>query len=502
MIRLDYLAEPKLQFGEFFEHEDSKTGLAEFGPFGLSVPGLHPREIKLGFVGTGDSIAGAKEWVAECSGQIESQNVKTIDMPDAGADGPTLWGEEPVDERTFKRVYKILNRDFVGFTHESQFKCQFLMNPRWDRTLRPADIDPVLKIEDKKRRIEELVRLFDNEIRTLAQTPPTPTVVIVALTADIEDKAESVQISGNYYLNFRRALKAAAMQWGVPVQLIRRSTILGNRRELQEKATRAWNFCTAMYYKADGVPWRPTVLQPDVCYVGIDFFVARDVGETLTMRSSVAQAFDHLGQGVVLRGDPFEWDESKEGRSPHMTKAGATKLIRQTLDEYVRVRGSPPRRVVIHKPTRFWGPEHGDHDELTGLSEGVYEVFARCETDFVTLAQSGVRLFREGVYPPLRGTYLTLANERHFLYTMGYVPYLETYPGSYVPEPWEMIEHHGGSAPKELLREVLTLTKMNVNNCSYADGAPITLAFSGKVGEVMKHLAEGQIVQTGYKFYM
>ena len=32
------------------------------------------------------------------------------------------------------------------------------------------------------------------------------------------------------------------------------------------------------------------------------------------------------------------------------------------------------------------------------------------------------------------------------------------------------------------LREVLELTKMNVNNCSFADGTPITLSFAEKVG--------------------
>jgi hypothetical protein len=42
---------------------------------------------------------------------------------------------------------------------------------------------------------------------------------------------------------------------------------------------------------------------------------------------------------------------------------------------------------------------------------------------------------------------------------------------------------------------------MNVNNCSYADGVPITLSFSEKIGEIMKH-AEGQDIQTHYKFYM
>jgi hypothetical protein len=90
----------------------------------------------------------------------------------------------------------------------------------------------------------------------------------------------------------------------------------------------------------------------------------------------------------------------------------------------------------------------------------------------------------------------------HFLYTMGFIPYLETYPGVYIPTPWQMIEHHGGTAPKDLLREVMILTKMNVNNCAFADGTPITLSFSSKIGEIMKHIPEGAIVQPKYKFYM
>ena len=85
---------------------------------------------------------------------------------------------------------------------------------------------------------------------------------------------------------------------------------------------------------------------------------------------------------------------------------------------------------------------------------------------------------------------------------MGFVPYLETYPGSYVPEPWQVTQHVGGSSPKDLLREVLSLTKMNVNNCNFADGTPITISFSRKVGEIMKHIGKDEIVQSSYRFYM
>jgi hypothetical protein len=179
----------------------------------------------------------------------------------------------------------------------------------------------------------------------------------------------------------------------------------------------------------------------------------------------------------------------------------ATRLIKTTLSNYLMVRGSPPRRVVIHKKSRFWGNEHGEHNELDGLYAGIEAVFPRCETDFVTINKSRIRLFREGMYPPARGTYACIDSHAHLLYTAGFIPYLDTYPSSYIPAPWQITEHHGGSSPKQLFKEVLELTKMNVNNCSYADGVPITLSFSEKIGEIMKH-AEGSDIQTQYKFYM
>lgn len=250
------------------------------------------------------------------------------------------------------------------------------------------------------------------------------------------------------------------------------------------------------------MPWRPTSIDPQACFVGISFYVTQEVDESLTLRSSVAQAFDYLGQGLVLRGDPFEWSEVKHGPSPHLTKDAARKLIVDTLREYEKVQGVPPRRVVIHKTSEFWGPEHGEYNELDGFYEGIDSVYPNRETDLVSLRQTGVNLYREGNYPPLRGTHLCLEDRHHFLFTMGYIPYLQTYPGSYVPEPWQITDHRGGSAPRELLKEVLALTKMNVNNCAFADGTPITLLFSKRIGEIMKHIPDGESVHPHYRFYM
>ena len=513
-IEIDYLIEPKLQFGKYFEHQDTKTGLAEFGPFGKNIEGLHPSEIRVGFIGTRETIQGTKDWITECGSEIESENAKQVHekLKEFGENdlfGAGVFDDDGPSRDPLVRLYKILNRDFIGFSKESEFNSSFVMNDRWDRTFREDEIKRILGLNDKQQRIWMLVNLFEEQIRSLAETSPQPDIIVLALTKEMVEEAYTVQIDGNFYLNFRRAIKAKSMRWGIPIQLMQRSTILGKKGRgrktaLQDKATRAWNFCTAMYYKADGVPWCPISIAQDTLFIGVDYYVAQEDGDKITMRTSVAQAFDHLGQGLVLRGDPFEWDEEKHGRSPHMTRIGACTLVAQMLEEYTKVRRSPPQRVVIHKRSRFWGEEHGEFNELDGFIEGITNFFPNCDYDLVTLVKSRIKLFREGKYPPARGTYFCVEGDCHCLYTMGYIPYLETFPGSHVPEPWQILESHGSSSKKELFKEILELTKMNVNNCSFADGVPITLSFSGKIGDIMKHVGpeDADTIQASYKFYM
>lgn len=498
MMNFDYLQEPKLQFGDYFEHEDTKTGLAEFGPFGKNIPGLHRSSVKLGFIGTRETIDDAVDWIEKCGSFIESENIETVK---AKAVESGFFDSLDLITDDYDRYHKILNRDFIGFNMDSNFECSFQVNPRWKRFLDTRELDSILETENKVERISALVDFIDDKITSLTQTDPTPDIIIIALTSEMSEKADTVRITGNFFLNLRRAIKARAMnqEMPIPVQLIRPRTVHG-KGDVQEIATRAWNFCTAQYYKAGGIPWRPTTLEQDTCYVGVSFYVAQDIDSALTMRSSVAQAFDYLGQGLILRGDQFEWDSDSLGAAPHLTKDAARSLISRVLEEYIKVRGIPPKRVVIHKSSEFWGSNRGDFNEVDGFYEGIDDIY-RCESDFVTLRQTGIRLFREGKYPPMRGTYFSIGQD-HFLFTMGFIPYLETYPKPYVPEPWQIAQHIGGSSPKTLFQEVLALTKMNVNNCAFADGTPITISFSEKVGEIMKHIPEDGKIQSSYRFYM
>jgi hypothetical protein len=501
-IKLEYLPEPKLQFGEYFEHEDSKTGLAEFGPFGKNVSGLHPGEIKIGFVGTRQTVAAAQEWIESLSHKIESDKKSVERFQELALISSNEDTDDP-EGGSLVTYSKVLHRDFCGFGAETPFASSFVLNDRWNRFIKNSEIDDILSLRDKVERINQLVTLFESYVQTIAHAPPKPDIILIALTPEITKRAHSVQVSNSFYLNFRRSLKAKAMRHDIPLQLIQQSTSTGTGKpSMQDRATRAWNFATAQYYKADGVPWRPVGLEEDVCFIGISFYTAEETRGSHIMRASVAQAFDYLGQGLVVRGDDFKWDSSREGRTPHLTTVDACNLIERTLKEYEKRRGIPPRRIVIHKTTEFWGDKHSGYDELSGFREGIAGVYGNCATDFVALRQSQIRLFREGRYPPLRGTYFCLENTEHFLYTVGYIPYLETSPSAYVPSPWHIAQHDGESDPKQLLREVLALTKMNVNNCSYADGTPITISFAKGIGEIMKHVPQGERIQSAYKFYM
>jgi hypothetical protein len=298
--------------------------------------------------------------------------------------------------------------------------------------------------------------------------------------------------------NLRRGLKSEAMQFGIPTQLVWPKTLrlaaptAGGIR-VQDPSTRAWNFTTALYHKAGGSPWRLADIDPGVCFVGISFY--REVLEANpAIRTSMAQAFTAAGDGYVLRGSSFEWNEQAEGRSPHLSRQMAAALLQDVIELYKRQnRGSLPSRLVLHKSSRFW------EEELTGFAEASQSV---PQHDFVAFGSHDIQFYRTGDYPALRGTYVRFSEEELLLYTSGYVPYLRTYPGARVPRPIEVVQHFGDSSWDVVLREILALTKMNWNTADFSCAEPITLAFSRRVGHVLAEVPPGQKVRPEYRFYM
>ena len=493
-VNVELFNEPDLEFNGHFLYPDKKTGLSEYGPYGRTDPALHPEQIKVGIVGTRATSELCERWVDECRNPIETDKKEKRPVPELFA------GEG--EERVVEALVKSLNPDFVGLSKDTTFASSIITSDRWRSNFQDREARVIAEGEDAVGRVEKATDLLADHIQRLATTAPHPDVILVALPDVLLKASTTARLKDGGWLNLRRGLKARSMEWGVPIQIIREDTLSEKKAGLQDRATRAWNFSTALYFKSGGVPWRGHGLESNTCYMGVTFYHTEDKQGKAVLRSGVAQAFDYLGQGVVLRGEPFEWDIDENGRTPHLTRESARRLVAKTLSEYQRISGLPPGRVVVHKSSKFWGPEHKGFNELEGFFEGVEEVNPRAAVDLVTLMKSKVKLLRVGEFPPIRGTFAMIEDKFPILYTHGFTPYFDTYPGVHIPDPWTIIEHHGDSGTRELAEELLALTKMNVNNASFSDGTPITLAFSRMVSEVLKQVGPEMTVRSEYAFYM
>jgi hypothetical protein len=456
---VQWLGEPELAFAAGLTHIDPKVGIPASGPWSRDQPN-HPASVTAGFIGTADCIAKARTWLTRAA---------------EGVDGD--------DE----------HHPFCGFQLTGPFASQLRANGP-EAKITASEIRD-LTAEGLKRLdgFHQLLGLVDDRLAQLASLDAPPTIVFITLPAEIVRRYRAVPQTKQgveTVWNLRAGIKAHAMQRGLRTQLLQQETIESDLEshtsELDHPADLAWNLFTAAYFKAGGFPWAPVGIPEGTCHLGVTFY--RPHGERSAMRTSVAQAFAENGDAFVLRGNPFEW----EGKWPHLPGDEAARLIEDVIDRYTQTMKRPPRRLVVHKQSRFF-PE-----ELAGFQDAL----GGHEYDLVALAPStGVRLMRHGQYPPPRGACLSLG-DRRYLYTTGYVPSLGRYPHGHVPTPVQITDHVGDSSSPSLLAEVLLMTKMNWNSARFAEKLPVTLRFANEVGTILRDLPDDYTPEARYAFYM
>lgn len=473
-MKLEFLKEPRLIF-EGGEHICPRRGISEYGVFDRTIASRRT-EINIGAVGSSTCVELLHKWLDRCKSGISA----------------------PEDTKQPN-----LKPEFCGFNKDAGFGADIRSSTELSRTIKNSDIQKVTKITSRSARINEAVSLYYENVKFLAQNRHVDVIVCV-LPEDLfkavsteEPRGEALledENDNDGELNFRRALKAKSMPLGKPLQLIRQVN-LDERKTAgqQDDATKAWNFCTALYYKSGPtIPWK---LEQDSskatsCAIGIAFYRSRD---RKSLRTSLAQIFDELGNGLILRGTPIEM--YKNDRVPRLTSEQAHNLVDAALNEYRVAMRTFPARLVIHKSSNF------TEGEIEGIEAAAHRL--RIDSvDFVTILDSRLRLFRDGNYPPFRGTLANVSDDRMLLYSRGSVWYYQTYPGLYVPQPIELRIVKSEESPQLIAKEVLGLTKMNWNNTQFDGKYPVTLGCARRVGEVMKYLNEGDTPQIRYAYYM
>jgi hypothetical protein len=149
----------------------------------------------------------------------------------------------------------------------------------------------------------------------------------------------------------------------------------------------------------------------------------------------------------------------------------------------------------VHKTSSY------SDGERTGFEQAVAE--AEISThDLLHLRPSDLRLYRDGVYPPLRGTTLELESDEFIIYTKGSVPFFQTYPGMYIPRPLDVRVVSSEQTVRFLAHEILALTKLNWNTTQFDGGDPVSIQASREVGQVLRFCGDDQIIAPRYGFYM
>ena len=434
-MRATVLNEPSLEFHGGARHVDPRHGVTDYGPADATADA--PRTIRVGVVGPPQAVDGIRRFLDGCRRPIAAKN------SDLGH----------------------LYLPFPGFDHTVGYRSTLVFDSRLERTIRDRDL---AGLQDKRPddAVRAAVDLYMDELDTLNEEAACD-VVLVARPETLPEgqyvAAPSDRRRGPrpQYADFHATLKATALRHSRPLQLLRRTTwdptfkppAEEKARSRQDPATSAWNLHTALYYKAGGVPWRLARSSDDLttCFVGVAFYRSSDDS---SLETSVAQVFNERGDGMIVRGGPAQI--SREDRQPHLSADHAEQLLRDSMLRYKKEHRTLPARVVLHKSSSY------TEGEIEGFNRAAEAVMLDTLELVWVATKDSVSLFRSGVNPPLRGTMLTLDEDRHILYTRGSVPFYRTYPGMYVPDPLPVRTVDVVSSPEVICEEILALTKIEL----------------------------------------
>lgn len=495
MNRIKVLEEPALEFWNGQRLQHPRDGLALFGPY--DSKGIErPRQITYALFGTRDGVSLFQSFCKAMRGAI---------FTDADLD-ERLWAHYPGFEEAFHSDLSI-EPAWIGLVDEVKLKSAVSQNDEHARVFSVVNLFlDAMKVAKKR---DESFHVFICVVPDIVYTNCHPRSRIEggigqriswrekrhrAVMADFFDPYDPAQYT--YSIDFRRQLKARVMELGVPIQIIRESTLrlttpqVGDRG-LTPLSDRAWNLSTALYYKAGGKPWRLSSDRDGVCYVGISFKDTEDRGRNAC---SAAQMFLDDGDGVVFMGDEGPWYSQRKG-DYHLSREAATKLLQGVLKTYAELHGKPLNEVFLHCRSSINAEEFAGYSEA--CPSGIKLVAIR-----VAPERQGMRVYRKGTRPVLRGSFWQINDKRGFLWGSGFKPRLRTYDGSEVPLPLCIEIQHGVADLEQVAKDILGLSKLNYNACKLGEHQPVTVHFSGAVGEILVSNKNIRTILPNFKYYI
>jgi hypothetical protein len=510
-LSIIHLREPQLEFKYGQALVYPRDGLFLYGP----VDGGRP-EIHYGAIGTKAGIERLERWTSSLAGFIDippprkgarQNEPQHVPFPGFSAAFNAPWPIKPktvidtIDASSLHNALRIANRNEAIkaavdiYVNALIMRCDRMEDPPsfWFVVI-PEEVyergRPLSKVPAKEK-IQGSVRMTKAAALKLDEEP----------TLFGEDEAEADVYK--YATHFRRQLKARLLAHKIVTQIVRETTLAPNdflksngqpKRRLEDPATVAWKLGTGAYYKAGGRPWQLSAVRAGVCYVGLAY-KKRDATADDGFACCAAQMFLTSGEGVVFRGALGPWYHA-DTKQFHIDKPAAKRLVEMVVQEYRDQHDNkPPSELFLHAKSFFTDEEWGGFISGTPPETNVVGVQ-------ISDAKDGLKLFRPGKYPVMRGTSLIISDSEAYLWTSGYAARLDTYIGPETPNPLLIKRQRGNCPLRTILEDVISLTKINFNSCLHNDRLPVTIRFADAVGEVILAAPQTSEPKLAFKFYI
>ena len=479
--------EPLLRFAYDQAVEDPRDGLTLFGPLDAGKP----YGIRAGVIGTPAGIEKFTRWVDCVQRPTRTPEPEVSRPPFPGFESAYRipWTSAPVITRTIDEE-ELYRRLFLDDRHQRVFNTVGLYAEAI-LAARDEDVKPdvwFVIIPDAVKKYCRPHSVVEPEVRQQARRLFSSPAQAKQFFSEPSLFAEQNVAAEPYFYkeHFRDQLKAKLLTHRIATQVLQEGTLENiatssddprEKNRIRRQSEIAWNICTAAFYKSGGRPWKVAGIREGVCYIGL-VYKKDDRGGDNRSACCGAQMFLDSGDGVVFKGAVGPWYNT-ETKNFHLSRTAARELAALALKSYKerQTDNRAPREVFLHGQAAF------DREEWRGFEEAIGS-----ETTIVGVTirdNAGLKLFRKTDNPVLRGIAYIRDDRNAFLWTRGWTPRLQTYPGRETPNPLG-IQISQGTAPIEtVLNDILALTKLNYNTCIFGDGKPITLKFAHAVGEVL-----------------
>jgi hypothetical protein len=166
-----------------------------------------------------------------------------------------------------------------------------------------------------------------------------------------------------------------------------------------------WWLSLAFYVKSLRTPWVLNDLDKDSAYVGIGMSYDPGQAQGKKVVMGCSHIYSSRGEGLQYRLSQVE-NPVFYGKNPFLSRDDARRVGEQIRELFFESRSSIPKRVVIHKRTRF------TKDEQIGLKEGLsgvaqiemLEIVVDDSLRYIASSVNSRGMLHEDNYPVSRGT--------------------------------------------------------------------------------------------------